>query len=69
MIDINIFSGKVYTTVGDVKVSQDGKTFVKSGEDWIGTNGDFIQQTSNGLLNSRTGIASTYGDPFGDDHE
>lgn len=69
MFEINIFTGKVYVTTDDLKIAQDGRTFVRSDDDWIGPNGDFIQQTSNGLLNSRTGIGSTYGDPFGGDHE
>jgi hypothetical protein len=66
MFDINIFSGKVYRTEGNIKVAQDGTTFVKAGNDWIAPNGDFIQQMSHGLQNSRTAVNEAYGDPFGD---
>jgi hypothetical protein len=68
MFEINIFSGKVYRTEGNIKVAQDGTTFVKAGNDWIGPNGDFIQQTGNGLQNSRTNVNETFGDPFGDNN-
>ena len=69
MFEINPFSSKTYVTNETVKISNDGTTFVKSGADWIGSNGGLIQQTNNGLVNLRTGVNSNFGDPFGDDDE
>ena len=69
MFEVNPFSSKSYVITETVKISNDGKTFVKSGADWIGSNGDLIQQTNNGLVNIRTGVNSNFGDPFGDDDD
>ena len=66
MFEVNPFSAKTYTTTDTVKIANDGTSFVKAGNDWIASNGDYIQQTNNGLLNLRTGVNSTFGDPFGD---
>ena len=64
MIDLNIFSGKLYNTFGSVKTDQDGNVFNKSGSSWISTHGDVIQETNGGYLNIKTGTLSTFGDPF-----
>lgn len=69
MIEINPFSGNVYTTTDTVKIGQDGKLFTKNGSNWIANNGDFIQKTNDGFLNLRTGVNETFGDPFGDSNE
>jgi hypothetical protein len=64
MIEFNIFSGKAYTTIGNVKTDQDGKVFSKCDDAWISTNGDVIQETAGGYFNNKTGTLSTFGDPF-----
>lgn len=69
MFKTNPFSNNTYTTIGDVMVDQNGKTFVKSGDNWIAQNGDLIQQTNNGFLNHRSGINENFGDPFGEKNE
>lgn len=66
MIEINPFSGNVYTTTDTVKIGQDGTFFINNGGNWIANNGDFIQKTNSGFLNLRTGVISSIGDPFGD---
>lgn len=66
MFETNPFSAKTYTNTDSVKIANDGAVFVKVGIDWIAPNGDYIQQTNNGLLNLRTAINEAYGDPFGD---
>lgn len=64
MIEFNIFSGKSYTTLGNVKTDQDGNVFNKCGNAWISTDGDVIQETAGGYFNTKTGTLSTFGDPF-----
>lgn len=69
MFEVNPFSAKTYNISDKVKIAQDGTASVKVGNDWIAPNGDYIQQTNNGLLNLRTGVNSTFGDPFGDSND
>jgi flagellar basal body rod protein FlgG len=64
MIEFNVFSGKAYTTIGNVKIDQDGKVFSKCGNAWISTEGNLIQETAGGYFNTNTGTLSTFGDPF-----
>jgi len=64
MIEFNVFSGKAYTTIGNVKTDQDGKVFSKCGNAWISTEGNLIQETAGGYFNTNTGTLSTFGDPF-----
>jgi flagellar basal body rod protein FlgG len=64
MIEFNVFSGKAYTTIGNVKTDQDGKVFSKCGNAWISTEGNLIQKTAGGYFNTNTGTLSTFGDPF-----
>jgi hypothetical protein len=64
MIKVNIFSGHVYTETDNFKQSDTGDTFIKSGDTWFGQHGEVIQQRGDDLFNVRTGISSTFGDPF-----
>lgn len=60
----NIFSGKVYSKMGNSIITEDGDTFVKMGNDWIGNDGEFIQRQGNDLVNLETGTRSSFGDVF-----
>ena len=64
MIEINKFSGHVYTEMGNTKQSNTGDIYMKCGNSWIGSNGEVIQIRNNDLLNLKTGVSSTFGDPF-----
>ena len=64
MIEVNIFSGNIYNTFGNVKTDQDGNVFNRCGNTWISQDGDLIQETAGGYLNINTGTLSTFGDPF-----
>jgi hypothetical protein len=68
MFKTNLFSNNSYKTIDDVMVDQQGRTFFKSGDNWVANNGDFIQKINNDFLNQRTGVMSTFGDPFGDNN-
>jgi hypothetical protein len=67
MIKVDIFSGRVYTETENFKQASTGETFIKSGDLWIGEDGELIQQRGNDLLNLHTGISSNFGDPFKED--
>lgn len=69
MYKINQFSGRAYLDAGNLKTSDTGQVFVKVGDDYIAPNGDYIKQIGNDLINLRTGVNSTFGDPFGGNHE
>ena len=69
MLKVDQFSGHTYLTTGDIKTDETGKLFVKTGNDYIAQNGDYIQKTGSGYSNLRTGVNSTFADPFGDDDE
>ena len=69
MLNIDKFSGHVYFTSGNTKISDTGEVFVRTGNNYVSENGDFIKKVSNGYMNLSTGISSTFGDPFGDDDE
>ncbi len=60
----NMFSGRVYTETKRTLTTQEGDLFIKSGDDWIGGNGEFIQKQGNDLVNIETGVRSSFGDPF-----
>jgi hypothetical protein len=64
MIEVNKFSGNVYTQLGGIKQSNDGEIFMKCGNSWVGSNGQVIQVRNNDLFNVQTGVSSTFGDPF-----
>ena len=69
MIKTDLFSGHVYTTTGNVKQSDTGETFVKTGDFWFGTKGQTIQETKDGFFNLHTGVRSNFGDPFMEDDD
>ena len=60
----NWFSGKTYTEINDNLISEDGRIFMKTPTGYVSEQGDFIQQTSNGLLNTTTGEWSMTTDVF-----
>jgi len=60
----NLFSGKVYNQTSSTITTTDGDLFIKSGDDWIGENGEFIQRQGSDLVNIETGVRSSFGDPF-----
>ena len=64
MFKTNIFSGRTYYETESMKVSDNGNTFTKLGSTWVGNNGETIQQFGNQLLNTQTGVMSSWGDPF-----
>ena len=66
MLKVDKFSNHIYQTTDNIKTNEHGTVFVKTGMDWIASNGDYIQQTNKGLVNLRTGVNSVFGDPFGD---
>lgn len=69
MFETNSFSGHSYVTSGSVKTREDGITFVKSGDSWIGNRGQIIKQDGSSIKNLTTGIQNNFGDPFGDDDD
>lgn len=60
----NLFSGKVYTDIGNTRIDEDGETFIKMGNQWIGENGNLIQKQGNDWVNLQTGVRSSFADPF-----
>jgi hypothetical protein len=64
MIKVDRFSGHVYTETEYFKLSDTGNTFSKCGDTWFGTNGEVIQERDDGYFNLKTGIGSSFGDPF-----
>ena len=64
MFKINIFSGHTYYETESMKVSDNGNTFTRLGNTWVGNNGETIQQFDNQLMNTQTGVMSSWGDPF-----
>jgi hypothetical protein len=69
MIKTNIFSGHTYVTTGNVKTSDTGETFTRCGNSWFSQDGDVIQKQGNDWVNLKTGVRSSFGDPFGDDDD
>lgn len=67
MIEVNIFSGHTYMESGQTKIRDDGALFTRSGNMWLGPQGQVIQQVGNITRNLNTGVQSHFGDPFGDD--
>ena len=66
MLKVDKFSNHIYLTTGNIKTNETGDVFVKAGNDYIAQNGDYIKKTGSSYLNLRTGVNSTFGDPFGD---
>jgi hypothetical protein len=64
MFKFNIFSGSTYYETETMKVSDSGNTFTKMGSTWVGSNGETIQEFGGQLLNTQTGVMSSWGDPF-----
>ena len=64
MINVDKFSGRVYTETGNFKQSDTGDIFMKCGDTWFGTHGEVIQQRGDDCFNLTTGIGSKFGDPF-----
>jgi hypothetical protein len=66
---IDLFSGKVYTKTDSMLINQEGNVFVKSGDNYIGSDGTLITQFGSTLFNTKTGTSSNFGDPFLEDNE
>jgi flagellar basal body rod protein FlgG len=60
----NLFSGKVYNKTSSTITTPDGDLYIKSGNNWIGENGELIQRQGTDLVNIETGVRSSFGDPF-----
>jgi hypothetical protein len=60
----NLFSGKVYNQTSSTITTPDGNMFIKSGNNWVGENGEWIQKQGTDLVNMETGVRSSFGDPF-----
>jgi hypothetical protein len=45
-------------------VSTHGDTYNRVGNDWINQDGDLIQKVGKDYFNPRTGVFSSFGDPF-----
>lgn len=60
----NLFSGKLYTRMGNTIVDEDGNLFTKTGDQWIGRGDEIIQRQGTDLMNLKTGMRSNFGDPF-----
>ena len=69
MFKLDRFSEHSYFTIGKTKTSETGGVFVKTGNDYVAQNGDYLKKTSSSYLNLRTGVNSTLGNRFGDDYE
>jgi hypothetical protein len=65
----DMFSGKVYTETPMMRLTEDGRVFTKVGDNYIAPNGEMIVKQGNHLLNTRTGIMSSFGDPFFEDEQ
>jgi len=63
----DIFSGKVYTETSMMRLTEDGRVFTKVGDNYIAPNGEMIIKQGSHLLNTKTGIMSSFGDPFLED--
>lgn len=60
----DIFSGKVYTETSMMRLTEDGRVFTKVGNDYIAPDGNRIIKHGDHLLNTQTGVMSSFGDPF-----
>lgn len=63
---LNLFSGNSYTQTDTTITRDDGKTYYKSGDLWIDDESTIVQYMGDELYNQKTGVGSTFGDPFGD---
>ena len=66
MLTVNQFSAHIYNTLEQTKTNEFGEVFVKSGDDFYGMDGQYIQKTGESYTNIKTGVNSTFGDPFGE---
>ena len=66
---IDKFSGRTYTETSMMRLTDDGRVFTKVGDSYIAPDGEMIVKQGNHLLNTRTGIMSSFGDPFEGDTE
>jgi len=66
MFKTNLFSGETYWETETTKTSTSGTVYTKSGQTWLGTNGDQVHQVGGQLMNEQTGVMSSWGDPFKD---
>ena len=69
MFKTNIFSGSTYFETKNHKTSADGTFFTKMGNTWTGSNGVQVQQVGDQLMNLKTGVMSSWGDPFKEDKD
>ena len=67
MFKTNIFSGSTYFETKNYKTSDDVTLFTKMGNTWTGSNGVQVQQIGDQLMNLKTGVMSSSGDPFKED--
>ena len=63
----DIFSGKTYTETRMMRLTEDGNVFTKIGNNYITPDGELITKVGSQLMNTRTGVMSSFGDPFLDD--
>jgi hypothetical protein len=63
---LNLFSGNSYTQTETSVIRDDGKTYYKSGDLWIDDESTIVQYMGDELYNQKTGVGSSFGDPFGD---
>lgn len=64
MFRTDIFSGKTYFETKNYKTSDDGTLFTRMGNTWLGSNGQQIEKVGDQLVNTKTGVMSSWGDPF-----
>jgi hypothetical protein len=69
MLNNDRFSNHTYFTSGNIKTNELGDVFIKTGNDYVAQNSDYIKKIGSNYLNLRTGVNSTFGDPFGDDDD
>jgi hypothetical protein len=66
-IKLNQFSGRAYYGDETFKISDQGKTFSRVGDNWVSEKGEVIKVFGDTAYNPRTGRDSTNGDPFEDE--
>jgi hypothetical protein len=64
---MDLFSGRVYTKTDNMMIDQDGDVFTKVGNDYVGNDGTLITKIDSDYLNTKTGMMSSFGDPFSKD--
>ncbi len=68
MFKTNIFSGVTYFETKNYKSTDDGTLFTKMGHSWFGSNGVEVDEIGDQLINFKTGVMSSFGDPFKEDN-